>query len=209
MEGPPKSVLTVVGRLQDKNTCNVCSAKLNIRPVNAGDMDVIIFYIFLTAQSARPPSRPSQTPFSLPSAQCSLRDGRQRSNRGPDSNTLQTRNTLQCLPSQWTHLFSLHSCGSRRGESDFTFTQVESVTHSQTQQWNLLMRHMEGLLTVVKLIFKWVMHTLTIIDYCLFLLEFTATPCSIMTLRNAFCANSSAITPETIFYFFKIDCPYD
>lgn len=76
MKSYTELILTVYDRPNDKYTCNVCSALLNIRPANCSRQGISLLpLIYLTAQPAcqpvPPPSQLSPTllsPHNLPSA---------------------------------------------------------------------------------------------------------------------------------------------
>lgn len=89
------SVLTAADRLHDKYTCNVCSALLNIRPVNVADMGYHYFLFSspphsLSASLQHPPPAPparrlSPTPLSLHNLPSAHQFSRGRAGRGANS----------------------------------------------------------------------------------------------------------------------------
>lgn len=63
MKGPTECILTADDRLHDKYTCSVCSALLNIRPVNVADM-AYHYFLFSSPQNSLPGSPDCHQPHS-------------------------------------------------------------------------------------------------------------------------------------------------
>ena len=92
MKSPTEYILTAADRLHDKYTCNVCSALLNIRPVNVADMAYHYFLLSFHSTACQPPltvTNPSQPPQPPICSPVHSGTSRQRSDQGGGSNSQQ------------------------------------------------------------------------------------------------------------------------